>query len=111
MKTRPLTVTVLAWLLILTGVVAAGFHLSGAAKDINEVWIALVQLAAVIAGIFLLRGQNWARWLALAWMAFHVAISIKEPVEQLVVHSLLLFVFAYLLYRRDARAYFDCAPA
>lgn len=32
-------------------------------------------VARIISGAFMLRGHNWARWLAFAWMAFHVAIS------------------------------------
>jgi len=39
-------------------------------------WVCLLSLAAVIAGAGLLRGYNWARWLALAWIAFHVAIQL-----------------------------------
>ena len=30
---------------------------------------------AIVCGVFLLRGHNWARWLALAWIAFHVVLS------------------------------------
>lgn len=71
--------------------------------------MAAVQLTAVVAGIFLLRRQNWARWLALAWMGFHVAISIGNPIQQLVVHSLLLVAFAIILFRGAARGYFASA--
>lgn len=110
MKRRPLDLTLLAWLLIATGVAASAFHLSNAIHLHAEVWMALVQMTAVIAGIFLLRGHNWARWLALAWMAFHVAISIGHPLQQLLVHSLLLVGFAVILLRKSARMYF-AAPA
>ena len=66
---RPLSVTILAWLSI--GMGAGGFasHLA------DGVWVELVELLAVIGGAFMLRGHNWARWLALAWMAFHVIVS------------------------------------
>ena len=36
------------------------------------VWVGLTELLAILSGVFMLRGQNWARWLALAWIAFHV---------------------------------------
>lgn len=111
MKKRPISVTVLAWLLILTGAVAAGFHWSQALHDHNEIWMGLVQVTALVAGVFLLRGQNWARWLAMAWIAFHVAISFGHPMQQLIVHSLLLVVFAVVLFARNARGYFGGAMA
>ena len=47
---------------------------------VNEfVGITVIGVAAVVAGVFMLRGRNWARWLALAWMASHVAISVFHP--------------------------------
>ena len=39
------------------------------------------------------RGQNWARWLALLWMAFHVAISFPV-VRQVVTHSIIFALIA-----------------
>jgi hypothetical protein len=56
----------------------------------------------------MLRGHNWARWLAVAWMAFHVAISFPE-ISKLAIHSLLLVAIAWLLFRSDARAWFRSA--
>jgi hypothetical protein len=53
----------------------------------------------------MLLGQNWARWLALLWMAFHVAISFGVP-QNLVIHSLFLVLIAWVLFRREARLYF-----
>jgi len=109
MNKRPLDVTILAWLLIATGLGAAALHLSDAMHSHDELWMAAVQMTAVVAGIFLLRRQNWARWLALAWMGFHVAISIGNPIQQIVVHSMLLVAFAIILFRSAARGYFASA--
>lgn len=109
MNKRPLDVTILAWLLIATGIGAAAFHLSNAIHSHDEFWMALVQMTAVVAGIFLLRRQNWARWLALAWIGFHVAISFGHPAQELIVHSLLLVAFAVILFRSAARGYFATA--
>ncbi len=110
MTKRPLTVTVLGWLLIVTGAIglaAQVYNLWTAHAFADEdIWIALVRALAIVAGAFLLRGLNWARWLALAWSAFHVAISFLNSPQQVVVHGLLLVLFAWLLYRSDARAYF-----
>jgi hypothetical protein len=56
----------------------------------------------------MLRGHNWARWLALAWMAFHVAISVGHW-QQFVPHAILFALFAYGLFRVDARGFFQPA--
>ncbi len=36
----------------------------------------------------MLRGSNWARWLALAWIAFHVFLSFLHSWQQVLVHCL-----------------------
>jgi uncharacterized membrane protein HdeD (DUF308 family) len=38
------------------------------------VWVEITELLAIVCGIFLLRGNDWARWLAGAWMAVHVVL-------------------------------------
>ena len=70
------------------------------------VWITLVRLLAVVAGVYMLLGRNWARWLGLAWIAFHVIISAFHSAQELVIHGLLLALFAYFLLRPSASAYF-----
>jgi hypothetical protein len=52
----------------------------------------------------MLRGRNWARWLSLAWMASHVAISFPN-LGQVAFHSLFFVVIAWLLLRPDAGQY------
>jgi len=70
----------------------------------EDVWIEATELLAFVAGVFMLRGHNWARWLALAWIAFHVEISFPV-VRQIAIHSLILAVIAWLLFRSRARHY------
>jgi len=104
---RPVSVLVIAWLYIAVG--ALGFV--GHFHDLHQPetkWILLTELLAVLAGLFMLRGHNWARWLAVAWMAFHVAISFPE-ISKLAIHSLFLAAIAWLLFRSDARAWFRSA--
>jgi len=113
---RPIPVTVLAWLYIAVGVVSTSFHTKEFIVRYNSApgefaLICVVGLAAVVAGAFMLRAQSWARWLALAWMAFHVAISTTGPVREIVVHSLFLVLFAYLLFRPEAPAHFRSGRA
>ena len=52
----------------------------------------------------MLRRQNWARWLALAWMAFHVILSAFPPFKGLVVHVLIFaasLIFCFVLMLRS----------
>ncbi|MGB8029384.1 MAG: hypothetical protein WCF30_06930 [Terracidiphilus sp.] len=112
-KERPITITIVAWLYIAVGVLSTASHYANFRAHrpmVNEfVWITVLGAAAVVAGAFMLRGQNWARWLALAWMAVHVAISALHLLHGLLIHSVLLVVFSYLLFRREAREYFSAA--
>jgi hypothetical protein len=71
----------------------------------EDVWIEGTELLAFVAGVFMLRGHNWARWLAAAWMAFHVAISFPV-LRQIAVHSLFLAVIVWLLFQSRAALYF-----
>jgi hypothetical protein len=99
---RPLAVTIIGWLLVVVG--ASGFvlHLYEAkprhALQGENPWILATELVAVVGGAFLLRGKSWARWVVMAWMAFHVAISFNSP-RQLVIHGAIFVLFAYFLFR------------
>lgn len=108
---RPLTVTMVCWLFIGAGAIGLAYHFT----EINpqqpfqaeSVWILLLRLLAIVCGVFMLRAANWARWLALAWMAFHVLLSFFHSLQQVLAHGLLLGLIAYLLFRPEARAYFQ----
>jgi hypothetical protein len=72
----------------------------------DEIWVFATQLLAIVAGVFLLRGHNWARWLLVAWLGFHVGLSALHPGHELVVHGVLMGVFVYILFRRPATEFF-----
>ena len=110
MNKRPLSVTVIGWIFIAAGVIGFAYHVTEF-KTLrpfpNEiVWSACVRLVAVLGGVFVLRGHNWARWLLLAWLAFHVILSAFHAWSELIVHGLLFVVVAYVLFRPRASAYF-----
>jgi hypothetical protein len=113
MNKRPVAVLVIGCLYVATGVLALAFHLTDFKPQrpfhYDIVWMALVNLTAVVCGVYLLRGRNWARWVALAWIAFHVALSIFHPPLELVVHSLLCIAVLYFLFRPRATQYFRSA--
>jgi len=65
----------------------------------DDVEVLAIGVAAIVGGIYVLRGANWARWLLAVWMAFHVAISIGQP-KQLIAHIVIFGCIAFLLFRR-----------
>ena len=107
---RPFEVVVAGWLFILVGISSTVHHLWGASFDRWTLLIILVGLAAIMGGIFLLRGARWARWLLLAWLAVHVVISAFNSLSLLLQHVVLLIVFGYVLLGPPTRKYFQRAP-
>ena len=71
--------------------------------------ILFVRLLAIVCGVFLLRGRDWARWLAMAWIAFHVGLSYFHSTAQMAFHAVVLVIFAVVLFQPAANRYF--APA
>jgi hypothetical protein len=113
MNKRPLAVTIIAWLFIAAGLVGLTYHLTE--FDINVpfkfelVWVLVLRLLVIVCGVFILRGTNWARWLLLVWIAYHVVLSAFHSTSELTMHSVLLAVVAYFLLRRESSAYFRSA--
>jgi hypothetical protein len=103
---RPVSVWILSCLYIAVGTIGFAYHFSELmAHQDDSVWIELTELLAIVSGAFMLRGHNWARWLALVWMAFHVAISV--PVyRQMAVHLTIFAGIAWVLFRPNTRRYF-----
>lgn len=107
MSKRPLSVTGVAWLFIAVGAVTFVYHAPGLLHPhLDDFLIEVTELVALVAGLFMFRRQNWARWLALAWMAFHVVLSAFPPFHGLAVHVLIFGGIAWLLLRSDAAQYF-----
>ncbi len=106
-STRPLSVTIVGGVYVLAGAIGFAAHLGDfRAHPYGTVWVELVRLAAVVAGVCLLRGRNWARWLALAWIALHVVLSAFHSLPELAMHSLICAILAWLLLRAPAARYF-----
>ena len=103
---RPIAVWFISCLYIAVGTI--GFIVNSPklmALQHESIWIELTELVAILAGAFMFRGRNWARCLALVWMAFHVAISFPV-VRQVVTHSIIFASIAWVLFRPDAGRYF-----
>jgi hypothetical protein len=103
---RPISVVLISCLYIAVGAIGFAYHFPELmALHRDSVLIELTELLAILAGAFMLLRRNWARWLAVLWMAFHVAISFPV-LRQVAIHALFLAVISWLLFRPDAMGYF-----
>jgi hypothetical protein len=107
---RPVSVTLIAWLLITSGTAGIAYHITDVKNwqpfPFGYFGILLIRVLAIVAGIYMLRGSNWARWVALLWIAFHLAISFFDDWTKVGVHAVVLAIFCYILLRPAATAYF-----
>jgi hypothetical protein len=115
MNKRPLSITIIGSLAIIIGALALTADLFAVIRhhgtkqghDLVElIEMVVTHLLALLGGIYLLRGFNWARWLLLVWMALHVGISLFHPLFELAIHSLMLIALLYFFFRQRATAYF-----
>lgn len=94
---RPYEVTATGWLFVVIGTLNTAWHLWKGTFDRWMIAILFLTVSAIVAGVFLLRGARWARWLALAWLAFHVVVSALNSLWDAVPHGVLLLVIGYVL--------------
>jgi hypothetical protein len=116
MTKRPLSITVISWIFIAFGGIALLTNLipladpSAAprmAEHRFEFWlISVIQFIALICGVFMLYGFNWARWLLVVWVGYHIILSVRHSPLELLMHSLLFAVVLYFVFRSQASAYF-----
>jgi hypothetical protein len=114
MRSRPLSLTIVAWIFIVVAgggilrdlVALAGTDASRAgvlaegAMGLGLIWT--VRLLGVVGGVYVLRQRAWARWLLLAWMIFHVVISAFHSLAEAAAHVAIFSVLTYFLFRSDA---------
>jgi hypothetical protein len=108
---RPLQVTITGCLFIAAGLVGLVYHLSERPLDDWIVLISMIRIIAVVGGVFLLMGHNWARWLMLAWLAFHVVVSAFHSLSEFIPHVVLLMTVGYVLLGPPTSKYFQSAPS
>jgi hypothetical protein len=103
----PWPVIVIACLYLLVGVIGFTAHFPElTARHADAVAIELTELLAVVGGIGLLLRQNWARWLALAWILFHVGLSFLHPLSELAIHAAFCILIAWALFRPATALWF-----
>jgi uncharacterized membrane protein HdeD (DUF308 family) len=104
-KRIPVPVILIACLYLAVGVCGFVVHFSDRHAP-DWIWVEVTEFLAIVCGVFLLRAHNWARWLASAWMAFHIVMSFGE-LRQLAIHSLFFVLIVCCLFRADASRFFQ----
>ena len=111
MKNRPLPVIIVSILFILAGGVGLAYHVKELVEfnnNLNEtIWILFLRILAVVCGLLLLFRIKWARWLAIAWLVYHIIISALNSISEMIAHILLLILVSVLLFLPVSSAYFQ----
>jgi hypothetical protein len=103
----PISVWVIAILYLAVGAAGFIYHFPTLLKwQQDSVWVESTEFLAVVTGIFLLRAQNWARWLAVAWIAFHVVLSAFHSYVQAAAHAAFMALIVWALFQPATRLYF-----
>ena len=77
--------------------------------DLGPAWTS--RFLALIGGVFILAGANWARWLLVIWMAIHIVISALHSTTQVIAHTAIFAGIAYVLFRQPASLFFRARAA
>jgi len=107
----PAAVAGIAGLYVLVGLINCGNQLwpwiTGHGWPADAGWILAVDGLALVLGVFLFLGHNWARWTAAAWLGGHVIGMALYSRSQLAVHAVIFALIAYALFRHDASRFFN----
>ncbi|HTV13135.1 MAG TPA: hypothetical protein VME68_00380 [Acidobacteriaceae bacterium] len=105
---RPLLVTLLGWMLIALGAVEFACQAARIRPPLqaSAFGVPLFELIILVSGVFLLRGHAWARWLAVAWVGFHVAVGSLHSVTRGIVHGAIFLLFTWMMFRPEINAWF-----
>ena len=126
MRARPLSVTIVGWFLIVSGVVslvlvamALGNPVSRAAVQNGPLpyavqigWSIGTSILTLACGWFILKGANWARILYVAASVAGLAITLAtgRVTTLVLIAAGLLAVIAFILFRRPANDFFAGRP-
>ena len=110
MKNKPISVLIVAILLILAGTVGFFYHLQDFSDPDQELYITILveilRIVAIISGVLLLRRNNLGKWLAIGWVALHVIISALNSVQEMLMHLVILIIITVLLFLPSSSSYF-----
>lgn len=123
MEKRPLSLTIIAWLLIVLGLIglygAATMGSNPAAMKmlaqspvplvVNQVWSVIGCLVGFIVAYGIFKAQPWSRVLYVVWGIIQIIVGLYiSPVKSLLVFSLIvLVVVSIFLFSAKANEYFS----
>ncbi len=111
-RKRPVPVLIVALVYLAVGVIGFTYHFPELwAMRQGSLWVELTELLALVAGTFLLRGHNWARWLAVVWIGFHVVLSAFHSYTQMAMHAVIFALITWALFTPSSRQYFRCVES
>lgn len=127
MNKRPTSITVVCWILIALGgisIISSAFSfnnpvtrelMSKSPIPVNIQYFMMFAglVITLVCGIAMLKGRNWARLLYVGWsvVAFIIGLA-TSPVKAMLIPGLIIFIiFAFLLFRPKANAYFKATEA
>jgi hypothetical protein len=106
----PVSVVIISILFGLAGLVGLIYHGSEfkttAPFDYLWLWVCLLRLLALVCAVFLFLGKNWARWVLILWLAYHVGLSALHSWGQVTIHGVLAAIIAYFLFRPQVSCFF-----
>jgi hypothetical protein len=107
---RPLAVTIIGWLFIVSGAVGIIYHFNelniGDPLFNDAILILFVRLLAIIGGVLVLRKAGIGRWLLVAWMGYHVVLSYFHPMSELIMHAILWIGISIALFHPRVTEFF-----
>ena len=110
--TRPISVTIVAWIVIVLGVAGAFLMLPGISKaplTSMQITFAYTGLAvSALSGLFMLGGKNWSRWLYVVWCILGLAYALTTVPNPLLLipGALKTAIIAFVLFRKPANLFF-----
>ena len=108
MKKRPISIIIVSTLFILAGVVGFAYQVKELSDKLYEtIWVLFVEILAVTCGILLLFKICWARWLAIAWLLYHIIISAFNSTSEMIAHIVFLIIVSILLFLPISSKYFQ----
>ena len=131
MKERPTSITVVSWILIISGVLALIMNIvniynpmaqemaqklmskSPIPANIQYIMTYAGLLITLVCGIAMLKGKNWARLLYVGWsVAGFLIAMVTSPLKTILIPGIIFFlIIAFFLFRPKANEYFKAAEA
>ena len=109
MKKRPLPVALISYVFIIAGTIGIIYHATELAEIMTRpevTWVLAVRALAIVGGIFVMKRANWARWLLVLWIAYHVVISFYHTPMEIIMHFVIMVILVAALFNPKANRYF-----